>query len=249
MPAPAAAGARRQSFTQFIAAKITALAPAATSAQTERDKTRATSWERYVHCCTALGYALAQSGAIMIVVVYFSSWDWVGVNDAGNPKMKNGVIIKFRITALAALSFATYCNIAQSRETPDGRSGPRYARWVIAVTVLLVPLFYGALWALEEHADVDIYYNVVFLVGGLVYGTTFIIVDIAGRQWWSDRDRSKRSAQPSHVADDSVAAQVATTTAAAPSSRRAIFADTVLNLVTILVSSVVGAFCKCAFYL
>ena len=69
MAAPAHNKARRQSFTQYVASSVTALLPSTVAAQTARDETKATSWERLVHCCTALGYALAQSGVVVVVVM------------------------------------------------------------------------------------------------------------------------------------------------------------------------------------
>ena len=75
--------ARRPSFVQYVVSSVTALLPSTVAAQTARDETKATSWERLVHCCTALGYSLTLSGVVVMVVAWFSTWDWVRRDDDG----------------------------------------------------------------------------------------------------------------------------------------------------------------------
>ena len=60
--------ARRQSFVQYVRSAVVAVLPSTIAAQTVRDETKATSWGRLIHCCTALGYALAICGVDMLTV-------------------------------------------------------------------------------------------------------------------------------------------------------------------------------------
>ena len=93
--------ARRQSFVQSVRSAVVAVLPSTIAAQTVRDETKATSWGRLIHCCAALGYALALCGVDVLVVAWLSTWDWVRRND------NNGVLSGVNNDALALMAFQT----------------------------------------------------------------------------------------------------------------------------------------------
>ena len=248
--------ARRQSFTQYVLSSVTALLPSTVAAQTARDETKATSWERLVHCCTALGYALALSGVVVVLVTWLSTWDWVRRDDDGVPGVNNDALVLLLGGVMSsAHALSTYCNIAHSPERPDDRSGPRYARWVLAVGAVMVPVGgYGWLWALEHGARINAWYSLLHPPSLLVWAILFLIMELGGRQKWAEHDRRKRQEEHGEEGGGAEGAgggaqlvKVAAQSAGSPEAQQSSswIADTLINLIVLFAVLSVATLCKC----
>ena len=242
--------ARKQSFSQYLRSSIVALQQSVISAQAARDETKATSWGRLVHCCTALGYALAHSGVVVLLAAWLSTWGWVRRNDDGEPSVDNEVLAALLCGVLAsAYTMLTYCNTAQCRERPGGRGGPRYARLVLVVGAVLCPAVYGWFWVLEHEAGIDAWYSLVHPPTMVIWAVLFIVMELGGRQKWSEHDRRKNQAGGAEagggVAADAIVAApggAAPGISAQPSS---FIADTLISLIVVLATFSVMALCEC----
>ena len=252
--------ARRQSFVQYVRSSVVELQKSVVVAQTARDDTKATSWGRLVHCSTALGYALAICGVDMVVVTWLSAWEWVRRDDnTGALLGVNNDALAILVGGVTASAYAliTYCNIAKSRERPGGRTGPRYARWVLVVGVVMVPAGYGWLWALEHEAGINAWYSLAHPPTMLVWIVAFLIMELGGRKKWAKRDRRKGQAGGAAGAssddglqhDGSDAARNNTATsrpggAATAAQSSSFIADTIVSMVVILATMSVLNLCK-----
>ena len=72
-------------------------------------------------------------------MTWLSTWDWVLRDDDGAPGVSNDALAFLMTVVACGYAGCTYFNCAQSPERPGGRSGPRYARWVLAVSAVMVP--------------------------------------------------------------------------------------------------------------
>ena len=171
--------ARQQSFGQYVVSSMTARLPSTVAAQAARDEAKATSWERLVHCCTALGYALVLSGVVVVVVTWLSTWDWVRRDDDGVPGVNNDALARL-IGGVQASAFTLimYFATAQYIERPGGSAGPRYARLNLAVGAVMVPVGYGWFWALEHGAGINAWYSLVHPPSMFVWIALFLIIAI-----------------------------------------------------------------------
>ena len=249
MAAPAAHNnGRRQSFAEYVHASVVAFQQSTVAAQTARDETTATSWERLVHCCTALGYALALSGAVVVLTAWIATWDWV---------RRDGVLLGVSNDALAGLiggvgvtayTLGTYCNIAQSPERPNGRDGPRYARLVLVMGAVMVPLLYAWFWALEHGAGINAWYSLVHPPTMFIGVALHIVLELGGRLKWSAYDRRKRQEQ--HGGDSggeqlvTIAAQQPWLAAPAAAQTSSSFTDILVSLIGLIAAMSVNALCK-----
>ena len=245
---------RRQSFVEYVHASVIAVKQSIVAAQMARDEATATSWERLVHCCTALGYALALSGVVVVLAAWLSTWDWVRRDDDGVPGVNND--------ALAALiggvmttghTLSTYCNIAQGTERPNGRGGPRYARWVLVVGSVMVPLVYAWFWALEHGTGINAWYSLVHPPAMFIWVVLFVVLDIAGRGKWAAYDRRKHQEQHGGEGGGvagaggeqvAIAAQQRGSAAPAAAQSSSFIADTLVSLIVIVACFSVMALCK-----
>ena len=243
--------ARKQSFSQYLRSSIVALQQSVISAQAARDETKATSWGRLVHCCTALGYALAHSGVVVLLAAWLSTWGWVRRNDDGEPSVDKDALAALIGGVLAsAYTLCAYCNIAKSIERPGGRSGPRYARLVLVIGAVMCPAGYGFLWGLEHETGIDAWYSLVHPPTLFIWIAFFIVMELGGRQKWSEHDRRKNQAGGAEagggVAADAIVAApggAAPGISAQPSS---FIADTLVSLIVVLATMSVAALCECS---
>ena len=253
--------ARRPTFTQFVRSSVkTALLPSTVAAQKARDETKATALERLVHCCTVLGYSLAQSGVLMVAVMWLSTWDWVHRDESGAPSMSNVALAALIGGVLAsAHTLVVYCNIACCRERPGQRGGPRYARWVLATGALMCPLGYGWLRALEHMTGINAWYSLVHPPTLFVWAALFLIIELGGRQKWADHDRRNKRHENNREYSSTgegqggtrqvVVAQLPTGSSAAASEAaqpKSSNADTIATLIIFFSIISVCALCKCS---
>ena len=248
---------RKQSFTQFVTASVAAVLPSTITAQTVRDKIKPTSWERLIHCCTALGYALVVSTVVVLLVALLSTWEWVRRDKDGVPWVNNDALALLVGGVMAtAYTLCMYFNCAQGSERPGGRAGPRYARLALAVGAVMVSAVYGWLWALENQAGVNAFHSLVHPPGLFLWAILFTMMDVIGRRKWAQHDRRKRrkhgkagAAAGGHQQHDGVVAQPLHV-AAAHSAKESttVVADTITSLVVILATFSVAALCKCVFF-
>ena len=242
--------ARKQSFSQNVRSSVVALQQSVISVQAARDETKATSWGRVVHCCTALGYALAHSGVVVLLAAWLSTWGWVRRNDDGEPSVDNDALAALIGGVLAsAYTLGSYCNITQCTERPGGRSGPRYARLVLVVGAVMCPAGYGWFWVLEHEAGIDAWYSLVHPATLFIWAVLFVVMELGGRQKWSEHDRRKNQAGGAEagggVAADAIVAApggAAPGISAQPSS---FIADTLISLIVLLATFSVMALCEC----
>ena len=247
---------RKQSFTQFVTASVAAVLPSTITAQTVRDKIKPTSWERLIHCCTALGYALVVSTVVVLLVALLSTWEWVRRDKDGVPWVNNDALALLVGGVMAtACTLAGYFHIAQGSERPGGRAGPRYARLALAVGAVMVPAGYGWFWALENKAGINAFHSLVHPPSLFVWVTLCTMMDDIGRRKWSEHDRRKRrkhgkagAAAGGHQQHDGVVAQPQHVAAAHSAQSSTVVADTITSLVVILATFSVAALCKCVFF-
>ena len=261
--APRNNNARRQSFVQYVRSSVVALQKSAIAAQTARDDTKANAWGRLIHCCTAMGYAIAICGVDMVAVMLLSTWDWVRRDDKNRTVGVSNDALAFLIGGVMASAYAlvTYCNIAQSTppsgtERHDQPNGPRYARWVLVVGAAMVPAAYGWLWALEHGAGINAWYSLAHPPTMLVWVIVFLIMDLGGRVKWAARDRRKGQAGGAGASSDGLQndgsnADAHNNTANSPGAASAaqsssFIADTLVSLIGFLAGISVATLCKYA---
>ena len=243
--------ARRQSFIQYVRSSVVTLQQTIISAQTARDETKATSWGRLVHCCTTLGYALALSSGVALTAAWFSSFDWVRRSEDGEPSFNNDTLA-FLLGVMGSLyTLSTYFNIANGLERSGERGGPRYARWVLVVGAVMCPAVYGWFWALEHEAGIDARYSLVPPPTLFIWCALFIVMDIAGRQKWSEynhritADGLEAAGVQSVQSNDGI---IKSPRGADPDSAQftSTFTDTIIGLIVAVAGFSACALCECS---
>ena len=186
--------ARKQSFAQFVHTSVATLLPTpADEHPTARDSTKANSWDRLVHCSTALGYAFVLNGSLVGVALAFSSLAWTRRDAAGNLWLSSeSLVFAFSITMGGSLFGLYFYVCSKATKTANCRGGSRYARFTLFVTLpVWASIVSGICWALQSH----LWYNLLIPPIYLMWAIFMVVFDILGRKRWSARHRRSQGGQ------------------------------------------------------
>jgi hypothetical protein len=125
---------------------------------------------------------------------------------------------------------------------------------VAADGVCGVPVGYGWFWALEYGAGINAWYSLVHPPTLLLWAILFILMDIGGRQKWSEHDRRKLQEEhgeegggAEEVGGGAQLVKVAAQSAGSPEAQKSSswIADTLISLIVTLAVFSVMTLCKC----
>lgn len=140
---------------------------------------------RLLHSFSLMGAGAVLSGFMLVLLVALEQTEWTALNDAGVPELDQSAVGWTLFTPFIVFyALGTWANVAQRRiGTPRRpfRDGPIFARWTVAVGLLLCPAFAGIWAAILNAFDKAHYYLLNFLVG-LTFVVLFVVIDITGRE-------------------------------------------------------------------
>ena len=205
-----------------------------------------------MHCCTALGYALVLSGVLVVYAAWLATWAWVIQDDRGVTSVRNDSLASLVAAMTCAYTLSTYFNVANAYDSTLGgaragpigaRTGPIFARWALVVGAVIVPAYYGWLWALEHAAGVNAWYSLVHPPSAIVFSVLFILMDTGGRNKWSKKFHNRRKL-PKPIIDEGGEGAVQVVPQTSPRSASCV--DTAIALVTAIAGISIQALCECS---